>query len=636
MPKFFNVPFAANGDRTTIPDGVTQDGSVSYAEGWTPDYERPLDSDVHAKPVGRREMNGVLNSITSAIRVQQTQAYPDYITAADNGGTQYPYTKGVVVRFNGAFYVSLADNNTALPTDASKWQPIIYQRANQSQVDNGEGDYLVVTPPMLKAMIDERLKDIASDLAPNLLPVGACVLWFSPKQIPAGWLKLGDSGRFDTVKNPKLAAIYPDGVLPDPTDLMLKMVSGRSNLAPGAKRAGNINQHYHQTGRMSGDYGAEGDDYYVILRGGVNTSEQYSARGVFGEMNGTVGGTFPTGQSGKVAGTTNARADAELLPAHMGVCVIIKTDQADEVDPTPTPTNIVVSPGSANVEVGKTQQFTAQVVPAELAGQYPVTWTSSDTAVGTINASGLFTAKTAGSTDIVATISTGLSVRVSVRCDVLLTAVSLATIPDQVTGDSYALVVSKTPSNASENLVYTSNNTGVASVTADGTLTSVGEGTAAITVRGEISGVTTSRIVNVTAASVDAKYLLIKNNLSEIQEEGVASQAAARSSLGLGALATKDALTAKDVGAVTLAPTSLPRGVNLNTITEPCELFQNVSSNALPEFGYPEAVAGALRVYRTGVDAGACRQVYMPYNSTVEYRRYGFGDPLVFSAWEAK
>lgn len=36
----------------------------------------------------------------------------------------------------------------------------------------------------------------------------------------------------------------------------------------------------------------------------------------------------------------------------------------------------------------------------------------------------------------------------------------------------------------------------------------------------------------------------------------------------------------------------------------------------------------------TGVSEGACRQFYWPYNSTKEYRRCGYGDPLVFSEWE--
>ncbi|MFC3946440.1 pyocin knob domain-containing protein [Serratia entomophila] len=129
--------------------------------------------------------------------------------------------------------------------------------------------------------------------------------------------------------------------------------------------------------------------------------------------------------------------------------------------------------------------------------------------------------------------------------------------------------------------------------------------------------------------------MAIKNNLSEIADAGEAAQAESQKNLGLGKLATKDALTAEDTGAVPVADKTLPSGTDLNVVTEPGEYFQNVTSNATLALNYPEAVAGALKVYRTGVDAGACRQVYMPYNSTTEHRRYAFGEPLVFSAWKA-
>lgn len=130
-------------------------------------------------------------------------------------------------------------------------------------------------------------------------------------------------------------------------------------------------------------------------------------------------------------------------------------------------------------------------------------------------------------------------------------------------------------------------------------------------------------------------FLSIKKNLSEIAKAGEIAQAESQKNLGLGVLATQDTLTAEDTGAVPVADKTLPANTDLNAITEPGEYFQNVTSNATLALNYPEAVAGALKVYRTGVDAGACRQVYMPYNSTVEHRRYAFGDPLVFSAWKA-
>lgn len=69
------------------------------------------------------------------------------------------------------------------------------------------------------------------------------------------------------------------------------------------------------------------------------------------------------------------------------------------------------------------------------------------------------------------------------------------------------------------------------------------------------------------AAPVESDFIAIKNNLSEIAE---AVQADSQKNLGLGKLATEDALTAEDTG------------------------------------------------------------VYMPYNSTAEYCRYAFAVPLRF------
>ncbi|HHQ4314436.1 TPA: pyocin knob domain-containing protein [Serratia fonticola] len=133
-----------------------------------------------------------------------------------------------------------------------------------------------------------------------------------------------------------------------------------------------------------------------------------------------------------------------------------------------------------------------------------------------------------------------------------------------------------------------------------------------------------------TAAPVVTDWLAIKNNLSEIAAAGAAAQNTSRENLGLKALATKDSLTAGDVGAVPLATAAMPAGTNLNNVTIAGQYFQNITSNATLALNYPEAVAGSLEVLKTGVDTGGCRQVYRPYNSGSEYQRYGFGNPLSF------
>lgn len=123
--KFFRVPFAQSGNTQVIPDSKSADGSVSFAEGWGEDYEKDLLTDANAKPVERKAMNAVLNNITTAIRALQTDSLPEWITAQDNAGVEFPYNAGVMVRYNGKTYLSLATGNTKTPgTDATKWQDI--------------------------------------------------------------------------------------------------------------------------------------------------------------------------------------------------------------------------------------------------------------------------------------------------------------------------------------------------------------------------------------------------------------------------------------------------------------------------------------------------------------------------------
>jgi hypothetical protein len=72
--------------------------------------------------------------------------------------------------------------------------------------------------------------------------------------------------------------------------------------------------------------------------------------------------------------------------------------------PEPVLTTIVVSPPTATLEVGETQQFTAVAYDqfgAVMAVDF--TWTSSDAAVGTVSAAGLFTAVGAGDCGVTAT-----------------------------------------------------------------------------------------------------------------------------------------------------------------------------------------------------------------------------------------
>lgn len=93
-------------------------------------------------------------------------------------------------------------------------------------------------------------------------------------------------------------------------------------------------------------------------------------------------------------------------------------DKVELIQPTvlPTPvdssvTQVTVTPSTAQIQVGGTQTFVANVVGGPGLTNRNVTWSSSNTAVATINASGVATAVGAGQTTIIATSAANSSVR---------------------------------------------------------------------------------------------------------------------------------------------------------------------------------------------------------------------------------
>src|SRR5258706_54076 len=70
---------------------------------------------------------------------------------------------------------------------------------------------------------------------------------------------------------------------------------------------------------------------------------------------------------------------------------------------------VVVSPSSATLDVGQTQQFSAQLLQDGKQRKAAFTWSSSNTAVATVSSMGLVTATGGGDATITATASTGTS-----------------------------------------------------------------------------------------------------------------------------------------------------------------------------------------------------------------------------------
>lgn len=126
MPyKYFLYPFAQSGDVAAVPNAAQPDGSVSYAQGFSADYEADPALDPDAKDIPRTATNQILLDITTAIQQYQQHGTPPFITTSDNGGTPYAYSKNDRVRYDdgGGFkvYQSLVNSNTDLPTVTTSW-----------------------------------------------------------------------------------------------------------------------------------------------------------------------------------------------------------------------------------------------------------------------------------------------------------------------------------------------------------------------------------------------------------------------------------------------------------------------------------------------------------------------------------
>lgn len=126
VTKYFINPFATAGDRTDIPDNAQPSGSVSYADGFTSDYEL-VQTDPSSKDIPRQETNELFFDITNNIQQYQQSGIPNFITTTDNEGTPYSYSIGAKVLYDDGVngiraFESLINLNTALPSDTTMWR----------------------------------------------------------------------------------------------------------------------------------------------------------------------------------------------------------------------------------------------------------------------------------------------------------------------------------------------------------------------------------------------------------------------------------------------------------------------------------------------------------------------------------
>ena len=181
---------------------------------------------------------------------------------------------------------------------------------------------------------------------------------------------------------------------------------------------------------------------------------------------------------------------------------------------------------TVTIDVGDTFRLTGTIEPATATNQN-VEWTTTDATVATVNASGLITATGSGFATIMArTEDGGYVASCKVVVEQPVTSITLSTTDTTVRkGDYFWLFATVNPSNATnQNIVWSSNNTAVATVDSDGMVTGVEAGDAFITATSADSGVTarcqvvvtqavTGITLNVNEQTIDKgeKFLIIPN-----------------------------------------------------------------------------------------------------------------------------
>lgn len=173
-----------------------------------------------------------------------------------------------------------------------------------------------------------------------------------------------------------------------------------------------------------------------------------------------------------------------------GTCIITATTVSGGISASCTftviqnPSGVELDSNVRTMYVGQVATLTATVLPLT-ATTREVTWTSSNDKVATVNPKGLVTALSRGTAIITAKTKVGgytATCAVTVGDKVAVTGLKIdSTNLNMIKGDSYTILATISPSNASEKtIIWSSSNSGVATVN-EGVVTAVGTGETIIT-----------------------------------------------------------------------------------------------------------------------------------------------------------
>ncbi|WP_262888618.1 Ig-like domain-containing protein [Capnocytophaga canis] len=169
-------------------------------------------------------------------------------------------------------------------------------------------------------------------------------------------------------------------------------------------------------------------------------------------------------------------------------------------------TNVSIQPETITLPVGNEHQLTATVSPTNATNK-KVVWTSGNTSIATVSASGKVTGVASGTVYITATTEDGgktATCKVTVEIPMIqVTSINIQPETATVTvGGEQQLTANVLPADATnKKVVWTSGNTSIATVSASGKVTGVASGTVYITATSEDGSKTATCKVTVTASS---------------------------------------------------------------------------------------------------------------------------------------
>ncbi len=178
------------------------------------------------------------------------------------------------------------------------------------------------------------------------------------------------------------------------------------------------------------------------------------------------------------------------------------------VEPNIIPvTGVSIDPATTGIVVGQTKQLTAIIQPAN-ATNTNLSWSSNNTAVATVNSSGLVTAVAVGTTVVtVTTVDGGFTANCNIIVEsntVAVTGVSIAPTSISIeSGQVAQLTATVQPINATNtNVSWSCSNTSIVTVNDNGLITALSPGNANVTVTTEDGAYTATCSVTVTAGVI--------------------------------------------------------------------------------------------------------------------------------------